>query len=470
VPVPLRLRRGSALLLVALFAAAAAAQIAPPPLPRLPLNTYPASIRDSIARAYRDATARSSDADAVGNLARLLHAWEQWDGAHHVYVRAEALAPRVFDWHYLDAIVLQRLARHQEASARLREAIAISPGYLPARVKLAEALFESGNLQDSETLFNALLLEPAGEPAAHFGLGRIAATAGRHEAAVTHFQQAVALFPEWGAAHYALALSLRAIGRRDEAQRALERHAQFGALWPAVEDGVLARVDALRDDAGANLRRGQKLADSGEVAGAISEYEKALERDPSLTIAHANLIKLYGRAKDWEKAEAHYRAAVEQDPNAADVHYDYGVLLGLQSKWDSAAEAYGRAIAINPLYAEAHNNLGQVFERKRELDAALDAYRRAIAAQPTFRLARFNVGRMLVALGRPAEAIGEFEKLLQPRDTESPRYIFALAVAHIRAGHRDEGTRWATEARRLATEYGQHEFAAAIDRELAALK
>ena len=65
------------------------------------------------------------------------------------------------------------------------------------------------------------------------------------------FERAVALFPEFGAAHYALALSYRATGKRDEAQAELQRHAEFGARWPALRDPVLETVDALREDPGA---------------------------------------------------------------------------------------------------------------------------------------------------------------------------------------------------------------------------
>ena len=238
-----------------------------PPLPRLALDTYPTAAREALSRAHQEATARPTDADAVGALGRVLHAWEQWDGAHQAYARAQALAPRVFDWHYLDAVVLQRLARHAEAAARLEGALAASPDYLPARVKLAEALFEAGDLDESRRLFEALAREPAAEPAAEFGLGRIAAREGRHDAAIAHLQRAVALFPEWGAAHYALALSYRALGRRDEAQRALERHAQYGPRWPALEDPVLGAVTALRDDARASLQRGVKLAERRRSRG-----------------------------------------------------------------------------------------------------------------------------------------------------------------------------------------------------------
>jgi protein O-GlcNAc transferase len=461
---------GAALLIAACLASAAAAQTPAAALPQLALDTYPSPMREAVTRAYRDAKARPTDGKAAGSLARLLHAWEQWEVAHQAYARAAAIAPRAFEWPYLDACVLQRLARPAEAVPRLKDALAISPGYLPARVRLAEALLDAGRVEESRPLFDALLATTASEPHAVFGLGRIAVAEGRHEEAVALLTRALTLFPEWGAAHYALALSLRTLGRRDEAQRALERHAQFGARWPALDDSVLAGVNASRDDARARLRRGLNLADDGDTAGAVAELEAALELDPSLAVVHENLVKLHGRAHDWAKAEAHYRSAVARGSNSADLHYDYGVLLGLQQKWDQAAEAYRRAVAVNPQHALAHNNLGQLLERERRFDAALESYRLAIASQPTFRLARFNAGRALLALGRPREAIVEFDKLQQPRDGESPRYLFALAVAHIRAGNRDEGIKWATEAKQLAAEYGQHDLAAAIDQQLSSIK
>ena len=446
------------------------AQIDLPPLPRLALDSYPPSTREALSRFYKEATARPGDVVAVGALARALHAWDQWGAAHDTYVRAQALAPRAFEWQYLDGLALQRLARHAEAAAHFDEALQRSPGYLPARVKLAESLVESGSLDRAEPLFDALRREPASEPAAELGLGRIAAAKGQHGAAVTHLERAVALFPEWGAAYYALALSYRALGRRDDAQRALERNAQYGPLWPALNDPAVATVTAIRDDAQTSLQRGLKLGDAGDLAGAIAAHEAALARDPSIARAHVNLISLYGRTQDWTRAEQHYRAVVALGFNLDEAHYDYGVLLGLQERWAPAAEAYRQAIAINPRHAQAHNNLGQILERERKVDEAAAAYRQAVDSQPAFRIGRFNLGRMLLALGRTGEAIVELEKLTETRDAEAPRYLFALATAHVRAGHKEEGIRWATDARQLALEHGQTELAAAIARDLASLK
>ena len=451
-------------------ALSAAAQTTLPPLPHLSLDSYPTPTRQAVSPVYEVANARPGDADAVSKLAQTLQAWEQWGAAHETYIRAQALAPGAFEWLYLDAVVLQRLARNDEAVRRLEQALRVSPNYLPARVKLAESLLDVGDFDRAQPLFEALRHEPASEPAAEFGLARIAAARNQHDAAVRHLERAVALFPEWGAAYYVLALSYRALGRQDEAKRALERHQQYGSRWPAIDDPVLRSVSALRDDAQTRLEQGLRLAEAGDAAGAIAAHEAALAIDPTIAQAHANLISLYGRQGNWAKAEEHYRAVVALGFNLGDAHYDYGVLLGLQERWADAADAYRQAIAINPRHAQAHNNLGQILERERRFEEAAAAYRQAFDSQPTFRLARFNLGRMLIALERNDEAIGELAKLTEPRDAEAPRYLFALATAHVRAGHRDEGIKWATDARQLALQYGQSELAAAIERDLARLK
>ena len=93
-------------------------------------------------------------------------------------------------------------------------------------------------------------------------------------------------FPELGAAYYAMALSYRALGRTDDARRALAEHARFGARWPAIDDPVRDGVTALRDDAAATLQRGVRLAESGDVPGAIAAHEAALAQDPSLGCRH----------------------------------------------------------------------------------------------------------------------------------------------------------------------------------------
>ena len=77
---------------------------------------------------------------------------------------------------------------------------------------------------------------------------------------------------------------------------------------------------------------------------------------------------------------------------------------------------------------------------------------------------------MLIALGRLDEAITELQKVTEPRDAEAPRYLFALSTAYVRAGRKEDGVRWATDARQLALQYGDTALAAAIERDLALIR
>ena len=111
-----------------------------------------------------------------------------------------------------------------------KDALAASPDYLPARVKLADALFETGRSRgEPASVRDAGTGAGGASRSAHFGLGRIAARDGRHDRGRCRTCNARSrCFPSGAPRYYALALSYRALGRRDEAQRALERHAQYG--------------------------------------------------------------------------------------------------------------------------------------------------------------------------------------------------------------------------------------------------
>ena len=304
----------------------------------------------------------------------MLHAWGQYATASAVYAQARARERR-YDWFYLGGLVETRLAHHTEAARLLAEAVQMAPESTPARLALADALFESGDVAGAAREYSSLTSGP-GAPHAHYGLGRSLAVKGEKEAALREIEAAVQLFPEFGAAWYAEAMVLRGLGRSAEARKAIERAQQFGAAWPSVDDPAVARMRALRDDAGPHVKRGLSLQKQGDVAGAIAEYEAAIEADAQLGSAHVNLIALYGRQQDWEKAESHYRALERIGPVPAEAHYNFGICLAAQRKSAEAADMFRMALAVNPGHAGALTSLGQLAELEGRVDEAEASYRR----------------------------------------------------------------------------------------------
>jgi Tfp pilus assembly protein PilF len=366
--------------------------------------------------------------------------------------------------------VAARVADRAAAARWFAQAVERDPSSVPARLQLADALFENNDIERSARLYAEMTAVPQAEPHARYGLGRTLAARDKHADAIVEFRRAVALYPRFAAAWYALGLSLRRQNDAPGAAEALARAAEYGAEWPAVDDPLLARVRSLREDGRAHLDRGIALDRQGDLAGAVREHEAAVAASPDLIQAHLNLIVLYGRLGDLEKARAHYEAVVASGTSLAEAHYNFGVLLLRTQKVEDAEAAFRRAIAANPLHAGALVNLGQIAEQRHDIPAAADDYRRAVDAEPANRTARFNLGRMQLALSRYDDAAETFERLAEQPSPERARYLFGLASARVQAGRVTEGVAIAHKARDEASRAGNTELVAAIDRDLAKLR
>src|SRR5262245_16438668 len=213
-------RRASVLVVVLVTAGPAIAQPGDasrlPALPVIALETFPSDARTALEATLVKASRAPRDAAAAGELGITLQPGEQCEAAHLAYQRAHVLAPTSVDWPYLDGMVLQRLVRPADAAVAFQDALKLTPALLPARARMAEALFDAGDLEASGRAYEALTTQPAAAPVGELGLGRVAARQGRHADAVTHLERAIALFPQFGEAYYGLAQSLRALGRLDE--------------------------------------------------------------------------------------------------------------------------------------------------------------------------------------------------------------------------------------------------------------
>lgn len=453
--------------LLALVVLGAAVEV--PPLPSLRIEQLPAGVRDRVAAAVRRADEHPRDAGAAGDLGMLLHAYEQHASAAAAYERARALDPAAFEWAYLAGVVRLRIGRGAEAVPALREAVARRPGSLLARLRLGEALLAAEKPEEARTLYRSLVMERPDIAQAQYGLGRAEAACGDAAGAADRYRAATRLFPRYAAARYALGLLYRDLGRRDEAEEQLRQYQRDWREAPPLDDPVLERVAALKQGAAEALAEGVRLSEAGDVAGAIREHERALELDPSLTRAHANLMGFYAQDRRWEKVDEHYRAAMSLDPGLPEIHYNYALTLDAQGRRVEAQEAFRRVLASSPLHAPAHNGLGILLEADGKLDEAAEHYRQAVAGQASYRVARFNLGRVLVALGRPREAVEQFRQILEPDDEETPRYLYALAAAYVRTGDRDTARQYLEAARRKATARGQAELAVMIERDLGRL-
>ncbi len=436
-----------------------------PDLPTVDLAGAQTAVRQVIDPALAAARGHPHDAALVARLGMALHAHQQLAAAAQAYERAASLHPAQPDYADYWGTTLAANGRYAEAIPPLRASLKLreSP---PVRLRLADALYAAGQTADARREYETLLAANPTLAAAHYGLGRCLTGA----AAQAAFQRAIELFPPYGAARFALAAIYRQQGQRAQAEAALLNYERDKLFVPPIEDAAMAAVQALDASATGLLRASLSLDRQGQLPQAAALQEKALAAEPKLTLAWVNLISLYARLGQPQKAEAAYREAIKLEPRNAEAHYNFGVLTAQTERYADAQQAFTAAIAADPHHAEALDSLGALVEVTGALHRAAALYRRAIAARPGLRLAHYHLGRILANQRRFPEAIGEFEKSIEPVDDQSPGFLYALGATHARAGATARAIEILERARAEATRWQQTPIATAIERDLATLR
>jgi len=440
-----------------------------PELPKVAVDSYGEESRQRIRAAFDLARARPRDATAIGRLGMILHAYEEHEPAEVCYRRARQLQPGL-KWVYLLGLIKVQLGQPAEATECFSEAGRLDPAYWPARLRLAESLFAQGRLDESRTVLAALVKEQGESALVQYHLGRVLAAQREFRPAVVAFQRAVELSPFFGAAHYGLALAWRELGGREETARHLRLSQEHRLIRPFLTDRIEQEMQALNLGAASHLRKGVEYESAGRLEEAISEHEKALVINPRYEQVRLNLFTLYARSGQFEKAEAQYQALNELNPNLAESHFNYGVMKAGRQEFVEAGKAFQRCLSINSYHPQAHFNLGRLMEIEQRYDDALEQYRQAVEYEPSYREARYELARMLIYKGRLPAAIETLERALTPADGQTPRYLYALAVACARQGERERARTYMRQARDRAVQFRQSELLVAIERDLKVLE
>jgi tetratricopeptide (TPR) repeat protein len=165
--------------------------------------------------------------------------------------------------------------RYDLAAEAYREALAIEPDHLTARIGLARSLQMLGDLDGAAEHLEKALATAPDDPEVHLALGMLLDQRGEEDDALAHYRRAVAADPDHRARTY-LGHSLM---RRGEYRKAAEQYARA--------------VQANPQDLIARWMQAAALTRAGDHAAARGRLEAALERvpgDPRFTQALARLL------------------------------------------------------------------------------------------------------------------------------------------------------------------------------------
>lgn len=174
----------------------------------LELQHRPTEAAAELARAQQTASAGArDDFDNVMHLGAAYLTGGRFDDAAAQFQRAVAANPSSTAARLSLGEALARAGRTDEAVRQLSEAVRRNPGDAAAHADLATALHRAGRIQDAITEYDKAFTIGSVPLAAerHNDAGVALAQLGRRDEAVRHFEEAVRLKPDFGAARANLA-------------------------------------------------------------------------------------------------------------------------------------------------------------------------------------------------------------------------------------------------------------------------
>ena len=137
-------------------------------------------------------------------------------------------------------------------------------------------------------------------------------------------------------------------------------------------------------------QRGYAKYSIGDHAGAIADYDRALEIFPGNTAARNNRGMAKRSMGDYAGAIADYDKVLEKSPRDADAYYNRGIAKYSMSDYAGAIADYSQALNINPQHAEAYSNRSAVKIDMGDYEAALADCDQALKINPGLKSAIHN--------------------------------------------------------------------------------
>jgi len=162
-----------------------------------------------------------------------------------------------------------------------------------------------------------------------------------------------------------------------------------------------------------NMAAGKMYAAADDKESALIYYKKAVDLDPTHSLARQQLAQTYYDVGDKEMSLSTYEMAIakEEDTNIkADLHYNLGVLSMQLGDFQAAEDNFAMAYDLNPDDVDALRGVAQTFENAEEWSRAEYYYRRLIEVEPENPQHFRAMARVLLRQGDTEAAQEYFDK------------------------------------------------------------
>jgi tetratricopeptide (TPR) repeat protein len=213
-------------------------------------------------------------------------------------------------------------------------------------------------------------------------------------------------------------------------------------------------LDAIRLDPdcwSAIHNRGITLAQQGEPATALRDFDRVLELNPCLAIASRNRAELLASLGRMEEAVGDYTQALAQMPEDADLYRARGNAWQRLGAYDQAIDDLNRSLSLLPDQADVYTQRGNLSAELGNFDQALSNYHQALRIDSNWGEAHRSLAWFLSTCPDPhfrdrERALVAADKAAQLALQVDYFVLDTLAAAHANAEQFDEAVRIVQEA------------------------
>jgi len=166
---------------------------------------------------------------------------------------------------------------------------------------------------------------------------------------------------------------------------------------------------------------GDQLYQTGNLQGAVEEYRKALQLDPSNVNVHNSLGVCYGMMEMYDAAEAEFDAALLLKPDEVMAMFNLGVICLLTGRKEMALEIFMKAAAIDDGIFELALLTGKLYLDAGNPEKARSFLEKALGCRPKSGTALRTLGACFSSLNLLREAVAVYTRAVKnnPNDAES---------------------------------------------------
>jgi len=174
------------------------------------------------------------------------------------------------------------------------------------------------------------------------------------------------------------------------------------------------------NDADAFYYLGRLHFSTDKLAGALSDFQKALELDPASLRTENQLGQTYEALGRWPEAERVYLKAIEMERSQAKKsewpYFNLGVLYLNTMRAEEAVAYLQEALRLNPSWAQGKVKLAAALSSCKKFDQAVTLLEGAVESEPLNAEAHYRLALLLTKTGKAEEAkqhFNAFEHLLK---------------------------------------------------------